>query len=235
MFFTGFIYFERMLNLIMRHSPRVIVLLTLTMMVSACGTAVIKELAREFKRFENRGTDQSLPPPNPAVYCYSTLATVTCYDTPQPEDEATRLVGTTVQPIDPKINEDKIKGDGKMIPPMMDVPEMNVKDDSQPNNSNDRIAEPPQSQDSKPDAVKVLIPDNKPMEGSSQHKQDQDIIEPANKPLYDPYLNQLEQKPADNIPIIKPVEKPKVELREEKPIVKPKKKKATPKKDAVVK
>lgn len=81
----------------------------------------MKELAKEIKNFENREAlaNQKNPPKAPAVYCYNTLGTVTCYEKPR-QNEESRYIGSTVEPIDPEINANHIRGDVELPAPKID-------------------------------------------------------------------------------------------------------------------
>lgn len=91
---------------------RLSLLLIMTLALSSCATPVLKELAKEFKHFEDRYSNKGPDPmPVPATYCYSTLGVVTCYDKPMPKDAETQFVGSTSEPMDTRASDEAlIKG-----------------------------------------------------------------------------------------------------------------------------
>lgn len=89
----------------------------LTVWLTGCSTQILKELAREAKNFEERHSNKETPAPAPAVYCYSTLGIVTCYDRPQSESETSKFVGTTAIPIERRAESDQIPGETRLDPP----------------------------------------------------------------------------------------------------------------------
>ena len=190
-----------------------VLLAFIVLFLQGCSTQFLKEFAREIKGFEERNTVKETPKPAPAVYCYNTLGSVSCYEKPQPNDSDSRYVGTSVEPIDPAIQENQIEGNTALPP---------VKVEEEPLAEPQPVFTDEQKEDPKPVAEPMPASDTMPKaaapaaaESSATDPSTTDA--PPNRPLYDPYLNQLEEKPVDNTVI-----KPPVPTQE--PIVPPKKK-----------
>jgi hypothetical protein len=135
-------------------------------LLSGCDTPAFKEFMKDLTG-PARG---NAPAPAPASYCYSTLGSVTCYDNPLPEDEQTKYVGTTAQPIDTNVNQDQVKGPfsttaPEPAPPSVDmqVPEYQIQTPAEPAPPPPPVIEPPKP----PPPVEPIIkkkPDVKPVE-----------------------------------------------------------------------
>ena len=143
--------------------------------LSSCGTAMMKELAKEIKNFENRDAIANQKPPvrQPALYCYNTLGTVSCYDKPRANEDS-RFVGTTVEPIDPEVNSKHIVGEISLpAPPVEESNDNTMKSDGNP-------VEPVATDPVKVDAASspAVVPPAKVEKPASENK-------PANKDATD--------------------------------------------------
>ncbi len=205
-----------------------IALLLALPILAGCGSEAIKQFAKQVREFEN-GTSEQKSTPQPAIYCYNTLGEASCYDKPQPKDSDGSFVGTTVEPVDPKIREHQVQ-DNIALPPVP-VEEVDIR---QPDPVlTNPVAAPVQNPDhqdaGKKDPEKPGPVDSVPAVNDSAIKEpiaENPVVEnpivqnevtapspvsqdtPANRPLYDPYLNQMEQKPAEGNTIPPQVQEP---------------------------
>ncbi len=169
---------------------KLLILLLFPLFLSACGTQIMKELAKEIKGM--RESPAPKPSPQPAVYCYSTLGIVTCYDKPREKDEDAQFIGSTVQPIDPKSQENLLKGETDIPPPAIPaIEDMTKQDDAQNIPADTPIAEPKPAAEIAPDAppLEVKIEAEK---AESMAAEPEAAPEAANKPFSQDFEIKLE-------------------------------------------
>ncbi len=196
-----------------------VILIGVILFLQGCSSQFLKEFAREIKGFEERHTAKETPKPAPAVYCYNTLGSVTCYEKPQPTDSDSRYVGTSAESVDPVIQENHIEGNTALPAVKVDEEPASELPPVFPDESKekDKLAAEP-AENTIPEKT-ASEPAPAPTAEPSPVQPDSNAADaPANRPLYDPYLNQLEEKPVDPT-IIKPPPP-----TSQQPIVPPKKK-----------
>jgi hypothetical protein len=158
-----------------------LVIMVLAGVLAGCGP-MLKELSQELDKIGN-SQSTAIPAPAPAVYCYNSLGSVTCYEQPKPAKEVGAYVGSSaVSVADP--NPDKIMHGTTTIvdpatPSLPPLPEQMLVDNPQLPTANG-IAE---------DAATTPNVETKTGVESP----------PDNKPMGDPFLFQRGQYSADAI------------------------------------
>lgn len=220
------------------HKVKILACLAIVLGMTGCG-GVVKSLSQDWQNAINPQAPR--PTPQPAIYCYSSLGQVTCYDKPQ----SGAMVGTTEQPPTPPVDEHKIlQGDTTLpITPVIDTttaPTLPVPDPAaatmsvKPIDDAPAATQPPSEPEPvlppsvvRVDPVVALPPVAVPLPHAMVPATG--MTEPAaNKPLSDPYLRELNQLPISSISGDKPITVPVAPIVEPKTKSKGKTKKPTP-------